>query len=232
MRVRIASGGLTAVAILALTPAFAAGQTIPSPFQFVETRQEAGILFGRTSAARGRFGFGPGDGLRVGARWGVELSGPLGFEAVAGVISGTRDVINPARLEGDRKIGEADMLLGTLDARLRFTLTGGNRTWHGLSPYILFGGGLAYGLSGDQAIDQELNADSRFDFGSSFLGTFGGGARYFLTERLALRGDAIFSLWKIDTPPGFGAPELGIVGVEESEWTSALHLTLSAVIRF
>lgn len=236
MRVPVAAGSLTAAAIFALAPASVAGQNIPSPFRYVETRQEAGLVFGYTEAARGRFGFGPAGGLRFGGRWGVELSGPLGFEAVAGAISGTRDVINPARIDPsgqvDPKIGEADVLLGTVDARLRFTFTGGDRAWHGLSPYFLAGGGLVFDLSSDQAIDQELEADARFDFGTSFLGTFGAGTRYYLTERLALRGDAVFSLWKIDTPPGFSDPEFGIEAVEESEWTSAAHFTISAVVRF
>lgn len=232
MRVRIAAGCLTAAALFALDPAPGAGQNISSPFSYIETRQEAGPFVGYTSASRGRFGFGPAGGLLVGGRWGIELSGPLGFEAVGGVISGTRDVINPARLEGDQKIGEADVLLGSIDARLRFTLTGGERAWHGLQPYIVAGGGLVFDMSGTQAIDQELEQESRFDFGTSFLGTFGGGSRFYVTDRLALRGDAVFSLWRIDTPPDFSDPEFGLEGVEESEWTSALHFTISAVLRF
>lgn len=231
MRVRIASSGLTAAVIFILAPLSVAGQTIPSPFRYVESKQEAGLIFGHTKAAKGRFGFGPAGGMRLGARWGIDLSGPLGFETVVGVVRGKRDVVDPNRLEGDRTIGEDDVLLGTADARLRFTLTG-ERTWHNLQPYIVAGGGIVFDMSSPQALDEELDADNRFDFGSSFLGTFGGGTHYFLTERLALRGDAVFSLWKIDTPPGFSDPDLGIAGVEKSEWVSALHFSVSAVIRF
>ncbi len=231
MRVRIASGGLWAVTIFAFTPAAVAGQTIPSPFRYIETRQEVGVFAGQTSAAKGRFGFGPGGGLRAGVRWGIDLSGPLGFEAVAGVIRGKRDIVDPNRAEGDRKIGEEDSMLGTIDARLRFTFTG-ERTWHGLAPYIVAGGGMAFNLSNPGPLDEQLDQDNRFSFGSSFLGTVGGGSRLYLTDRLALRGDAVFSLWKLDTPPGFSDPDLEIPSVEKSEWVSALHLTLAAVIRF
>jgi hypothetical protein len=231
MRARIARGCLTAAATLLLVPLAGAAQTVPSPFRYVETKQELGLLFGVTNAATGRFGFGPAGGLRLGARWGIRLSGPLGFEGVAGVISGKRDVVNPARLEGDRKIGEADALLGTIDARLRFTFTG-DRSWHALAPFIVAGGGLIFDAAGAQALDEELETQDRFDFGSSFQGTFGGGTHLYLTDRLALRGDAIFSLWKIKTPPGFSNPDRGIESVQESEWVSALHLTVSAVIRF
>ena len=231
MRVRIARGCLTAAATLLLVPVAGAAQTVPSPFRYVERKQEVGLLFGVTNAATGRFGFGPGGGMRLGARWGIRLSGPLGFEGVAGVISGTRDVVNPARLEGDRKIGEADARLGTIDARLRFTFTG-ERTWHSIAPFIVAGGGIVFDVAGAQPIDEQLESQDRFDFGSSFLGTFGGGTQVYLTDRLGIRGDAIFSLWKIKTPPGFSDPDRGIASVQASEWVNALHLTLSAVIRF
>jgi len=231
MRFRIAPGCLTAAAILMLAPRAGSGQTIPSPFRYIETRQEAGVLAGVTHAGTGRFGFGPSGGTRLGARWGIRLSGPLGFEGVAGVVSGKRDVINPARLEGDRKVGEADVLLGSVDARLRFTFTG-DRSWHSLAPFLLAGGGIVFDMSKAQAVDEQLEARDRFAFGTSFLGTFGGGSHVYLTDRLALRGDAVFSLWKIKTPPGFSDPERGISGVAQSEWVNALHFTVSAVVRF
>jgi len=231
MHVRTIAGGLVATLLVAAAPMATSAQTVPSPFRFIETRQEAGIFAGAVSAARGRFGFGPGGGLTAGARWGIDLTGPLGFEATAGVISGTRDVVNPAKVVGDQRIGEADVRMGVVDARLRFTLTG-DRTWHRLTPFVVAGGGLVFDASPTAALDAELEEDDRFQMTNSFFGTAGGGARLFLTERLALRGDAVFSLWKLKTPPGFSDPERGLTGVEEAEWVSALHWTLSAVIRF
>jgi hypothetical protein len=231
MSVRKIAHALAATAFVAVVPLRSAAQSVPSAYRFVDTRQEAGVFAGSASAAKGRFGFGPSGGPVVGARWGIDLTGPLGFETVASVITGTRDIINPAVVVGDRKIGEGDAMIGTLDARLRLTLTG-DRTWHRLSPFFVAGGGIAMDLGSSAALDEELESDDRFEFGRSFFGTFGAGARYFVTDRLALRGDAVFSLWKIDTPPGFSDPDRGFTAVEESEWASALHLTLAAVIRF
>jgi hypothetical protein len=231
MRARKVVFGLVLTASLTTTPGVVAGQTIPSPFRFVERRQEAGIFAGTSSVDAGRFGFGPEGGKNVGARWGVNLSGPLGFEVAGGLISGSRDIINPARAAGDRKVGEADVLLGTLDGRLRFTLTG-DRTWHGLAPFILAGGGIAFDLAGSDPADDELEEQDRFDFGTSFFGTMGGGLRASVTDRIGLRGDALFSLWKLETPPGFSDPERGFEAVEQGQWVHGLHLSLSAVIRF
>ena len=68
--------------------------------------------------------------------------------------------------------------------------------------------------------------------GSGFLGTFGAGSRFYLTERTAIRADAVFGLNKLDTPPGFGDPDRGFDAVEESVWVSGLRLTLSFVYRY
>ena len=80
--------------VLALADAPAASaQTIPSPFTFIERKQEAGLATGYTSAETGRFGLGPSGGLLLGGRYAVELSGPLSLEGHVGVISGTRDIV-------------------------------------------------------------------------------------------------------------------------------------------
>ncbi len=209
----------------------AAAQSIPSPYRFVDTRQEAALFAGTSSMSTGRFGFGPGGGVNMGARWGIDLSGFLGFEAAAGVISGTRDIINPAKVVGDLKIGEGDQRIATADARLRLTLTG-DRTWHRLQPIFFTGGGIAIGIGGDASLDEALASKDRFEFGTSFLGTVGTGVRYMVTDRLALRGDAIFSLWKIGTPPGFTESARGFTNVERNEWASGRHLSLSLGYRY
>lgn len=222
----------SAIACLATSPpAPSLAQSIPSPYRFVDTRQEVGLFVGSSSVKTGRFGFGPAGGKTAGARWGIDLSGPLGFEGVMSVVSGTRNIINPAKVVGDQKIGEGDVMVGTVDARLRFTLTG-DRTWHRLAPFAVMGGGIAIGLSDSAPLDEDLASDDRFEFGTSFFGTAGGGARYLVTERVALRGDAVFSLWKIKTPPGFTDPNRGYTSVEKGEWVRGLHLTLAAVIRY
>lgn len=231
MPVRKIVSGLVAACMAAIVAAPVRAQTIPSPYRFEDTRQEAGVFAGTSSVAKGRFGFGPGGGVNVGARWGIDLSGPLGFEVAAGVISGTRDIINPAKVIGDMKIGEADQRVATADARLRFTLTG-DRTWHRIAPFFVTGGGIAFGLGGDSPLDQQLASDDRFDFGTSFFGTLGTGVRFVVTDRLALRGDAVFSLWKIGTPPGFSDADRGFSNVERSEWASGRHLALSVVYRY
>jgi len=222
---------MAVVAAVGLQPTPAAGQSIPSAYTYLDKKQEAGPFVGYMSAATGRFGYGPSGGTVFGGRWGVDLSGPLSFEGVAGIVSGTRDVINPGRVAGDWYEGEADALLTMIDARLKFSFVGA-RAWHGFSPFIVAGGGMAIDASGESELDTRLEAADRFDFGSSFFGTLGFGTRWFVSDSFALRADGVFSLWKLDTPPGFSSAERGLDKVEESEWARGLTITVSALLRW
>ena len=231
MRVSLHTLSGAALLALALPPSWADAQTIPSPYSFVEASKEAGPVIGYMDAATGRFGFGPAGGPMLGGRFGIELTGPLSFEAVGGLVGGTRDIINPARDEGDRMVGEADVQIMTVDARLKFSLTG-NRTWHNVAPFVVFGGGMAFDLAGTDPLEEELEPADRFAFGNSFFGTLGAGSRWFITDRFGLRADGVFSLWKLKTPPGFSDPARPFVGVEESEWARGLSLTISGLWRW
>ena len=219
------------VAAAFATPSEIRAQSIPSPYTYLEERRELGVFIGRMDAATGRFGFGPNGGDVVGARYGIELSGPLSFEGVVQFIDGERNVIDPGRAPDDRVIGQAQSTITTIEARLKFTATG-RRSWHKLAPFLDFGGGIAIDASPDSDLDQILLPVDRFDFGTSFFGTMSGGVRWYATRRFTLRGDWVFSLWKIDTPPGYADPDRGFVGVSDGEWVWGNTATLALMFRW
>ncbi len=231
MRAACSTLVLAVIAVGVASPRSAIAQTIPSPYRFIEEKQEVGLFAGYMSAGTGRFGYGPSGGTLFGARYGVELSGPLALEAAVGVLRGTRDVINPARPEGDRVIGEADVRLTMIDGRLRLGATG-NRTWHGINPFLLIGGGVAFDSGVRSAAETLLDPDEGYKFGTKFFATMGPGVRWFATRRFALRTDAVFSLWQLKTPAGFGDPTLGLSDVAESEWVSGLSATATFLFRW
>lgn len=214
-----------------ILPVSLAGQTVPSVYQFIETRQEAGAFIGTLTMGSGRFGFGPKGGLLIGGRYAIEISGPFSAEGVVGYSPGTRDLIDPSRVKGDRVVGEVDAVLTTVDVRLKFSLTG-DRTWHGLSPFIFTGGGIAFDLAEEDEAEQDLLQDDRFKFGTSFMGVLGSGIRFFLSERFMIRSDMGLTLWKIETPRGYVSPERDFQNVGESEWTSGISVTVGAAWRF
>ena len=223
--------GLVLAAALLLEPAAAAAQSVPSPFRRIETGQEAGLFAGVVNAGTGRFGYGPGSGFVTGARYGVELSGPISLEGVVSALSMTRDVIDPELAEGARVAGEADALLVKTDLRFKFSLTG-RRTWHGFSPHLLVGGGFVLDVASDQEADQRILEQDRFDFGNKFTATAGTGLRFLPAERLMFRTDLVVDLWQLETPSGFAEVNRGFENVEDSEWANAFQITFGAAIRF
>lgn len=230
MRHPFASASLTVVA-LALASHPVASQTIPSAFEYLEDRQEIGAYFGTMSAGTGRFGFGPDGGAAYGAQYAVELSGPLGFEARSGFVDGHRQVVDPSRLPGEQIIGEVDSQILTVDVGFRFTFTG-RRSWHGFAPFLSAHAGIAMDMLDTSSLDETLLPADVFDFGNSFLGSMGLGTRWFVTDRIATRFDARFSLWKLDTPPGFSDPDRGFEDVSDGEWVSGNTLTLTLLYRW
>ncbi len=212
-------------------PGAAAAQTIPSPFEYLERGQEAGIFSGSMTVGSGRFGYAPSGGSVFGARYGVELSGPLGLEGVVSFIDSERDVVDPSQIEANRLIGQTDELLTTLEGRIRFSFAG-RRMWHRLSPFLTIGGGAVFSAGGDHALDQTLLPEDVFSFGTSFYGTLGLGSRWFVTDKIALRGDGVFSLWKVDTPPGYSDPSRAFEEVEDGEWLRGTAFSLSLLWRW
>lgn len=221
--IRTAFGAVLALALLA-PPALRA-QEIPSPYRFIEDGMEASVFTGWFDAATGRFELGPQPAALFGARWGIEVSGPLAFEVAASYLPTTRNIVNPALGEGDRIIDEADAALAFVDAALRFAFTG-RRTWNRINPYALIGGGVIFDVAGGQQEDQKLEEDDTFSFGTGFNGIFGGGARIFVTDRIAVRTDATLNLYKVDIPNGFRDPERGFENVPEDEWVSTPRFTV------
>ena len=214
-------------------PGTAAAQDIPSPYRYIENAHEAGVFAGILSPGTGQLDLGPKEGLTGGARYSIELTGPLSLEGVGRVLISERDVRDPRRVEGDQVLDVADVFLTSADVRLKFSLPG-RRTWHGIAPYVWAGGGIAFDLAADPAADQELLREDRFDFGTSFLGLGGIGVRWIPRDHLTFRVDAEFDLWQLDTPPGYLDAERGLFEnpVPQDEWVSALGLTVGAAIRW
>ena len=94
------------------------------------------------------------------------------------------------------------------------------------------GGGIAFDVAGSSPDEATLDAGDVFEFGTSFLGTLGVGNRWFISDRLALRTDAIFSQWEIPTPLGFADPARGFSGVPENEWLSGLQISAAFHLRW
>lgn len=208
-----------------------AGQSIPSPYRFWETRQEAGPFAGWIAPGAGRFGYGPAAGPMVGVRYGLDFPGPISVEGVVNWIPTTRGVVDPRRQEGQRVIGSADANLLGADLRLKLSITG-QRTWHGLNPFALAGLGLMWDLAPASPDEADLEATDKFQFGTAFVGQLGGGLRVFFTDHWIARTDALLHVWKLDAPAGFRDSARGFANIGPSEWVNASSISLGVGYRF
>jgi len=188
---------------------------------------------GSAFESRGQLDLGPGGGPLVGARYGIKLGSAFGFEATGFLISTDRRVFDPdVEAEEDPiLLGTTSSTVGGVDARLRFSPTG-PRTWRGLAPYAVAGGGLALDMNRSSSLEEELSAAATFSFGPSFLGTLGAGTRWLPGERLGFRVEAVLHLWKLGTPEAFRALEEQLGTIPDDEWVGVGAILVGASFRF
>jgi hypothetical protein len=215
-----------------LAPRAALGQTVPSPYAFIETRHEVSVFAGMATDDRGTLQLGPGGGAMLGARYGFELTGPFAVEGGITLLASDREVYDPSVPTPDPELlGVADVRIALFDARARLNLTG-PRTWHGLAPFLFGGVGAAVELSGESDLDAELDPNMVFEFGSTFVGSFGGGVRWLVGERVGVRLDGGLEFWRISHPLDFRLREESEEAVPASEWSQWIGLTVGATYRF
>ena len=208
----------------------AAGQTIPSAYTYIEHSKEWAVFAGWSDINPGQLGLGPQNATTVGGRWAAAFTGSLSFEIAGTVFMATRVVQDVSRPPDDRVLGVSDIDVGLLDLRLRLNLTGG-RTWHGLQPFVAFGGGIVGALSVDRTLegDRDMPREEQFGFGARFAAMLGGGANFFVSNKISLRLEGVMNFWKIKTPVGWLTVDNNPVGIVVSdEWVSAKSITLGA----
>jgi len=221
-------GVLTSMTIVGQT----AAQSIDSPYRFVDQKQAVSLFTGYIVTGQGTLELGPRSGMVFGGRYDITLSGPFALEADVSWFSKTRAVLDTVPGDTTRSvIGDADFTTLLLTGSLRFNLTG-PRTYHGVQPYLAFGIGAALDMSKESALSDSLPANARFDFGTSFIGSLGGGAEIMLGQRLGLRLDARNILWKIKTPEAFLVKGEQALLLPADEWSQNFALTAGLVFRF
>ena len=220
---------LALCAFLAVAPATAFAQNIPSSYEYIETRHSVGLFGGYLETDDGRLDVGPKPGPLAGARYDLNLAGPLYGGVDVGVVPTTRTVFaRTANIPNPplTSLGDANAVLVLVEPFLRLQVTG-PRTWNRLAPYLLAFGGFAANVTPESSRESVITADQQFRFGPAFAAGGGLGTDFFVTERLSIRLDFRDKLWRI-------SPPLGLTGTaeKESEWTHNFALTLGSAIHF
>ena len=211
-------------------PGAVEGQTISSPYRFIQGRHDVGMIVGFLGENRGDLGIGPGGGPMFGARYAIELSGPFAAELSGYFVPTDRTVFAVQDDVGIVPFGEANLVVAAIDARIRFTVTG-DRTWHGLAPFVTAGGGIAGSFGNLSPFDRILVTAERVDFGPSLLFVGGLGTRWIPGDRISLRAEVTYHLWKQGTPTGWVTVEEELEGQLGDEWLPVPGLVLGVSYR-
>ncbi|MBW3570193.1 MAG: hypothetical protein KY467_03730, partial [Gemmatimonadetes bacterium] len=216
----------------------AAAQTIPSPYDYLEQTQGAGVFAGYLFADPDlsltdstSLPIAPASGPVFGLRYQVRAAGPLYIEGSVGVSPTDRRLFAPrtdADSAGGRDLGAtvpATLVMG--DVALRFFVTG-PRTWNGLAPFVVGTGGLAGDVRGSFDEEEEIAPEARFRFGPAFAVGAGLGTDWYPVPRASLRFEVMGRLRRMRTPGGF----LPTARDARSEWNPAVGITLGGALHF
>lgn len=233
---------VTFLVVLALGLTWPCGswaQQVPSPYRFIEPKQDLGFTFSYIWANAGVAEIGPKPGPAIGVRYTRRLSRPLSISPQVVFFRTERDVRDPSLEEGQEDDGNGSLLIGTegldiilVTARGNLNLTG-PRTWHNLAPYLFGGIGMALEMSGatscpSTAPDCQISARERFDFGTSFLLQFGLGTVWIPRQRLSLRLEGLDNVWRVKSPPGYYDPGVTRFPIPPaSDWTANWEVSLT-----
>lgn len=207
---------------------------IDTPYRWIERSVRVGVVGGYVQANRGVSELGPGPSVVGGARFRARVSSPVSLEGGFLYGSSERFVVDPRLEGGPAPVDSAGVDWVLAEAAVHFAVTGA-RTWHGIQPYVVVGGGLLFGVSEEASpvfAEPELSG-LRFEVGTSPVVQAGAGFEVKPAEAWGIGVEFRDHLWRLETPEGFFEPEvldrieeLGITAPQDTDWTHNLEFSV------
>ena len=195
-----------------------------SPFRDIRKGHTLTALGGYFGGSGGEFNIGPHRGTVFGGRYDIRTGSTV--QIGLGIAHGSLDrfIVNPFVALVSRRSGPVKQSVTFADISLQLNVTGG-KSWNRLAPFLAAGVGLAF--AGGTPADT-----SRYEFGRKFYVAPSAGFRFFISDRLHLRGEARAVFWKLSYPTTFQSepveepgtpddPNAVIVGDNLSEWNAS-----------
>jgi hypothetical protein len=218
-----------ALALLVASPVFAQVGHDPeeSPYKDLEYRQELTPYGGYARVPSDDARVLPQSGSLAGLRYELYLGGPVSLTSDLSALFSNRNVIDPTRPASQRLVANESSPMYALDLGIALGLTG-RKTWHGLSPQVRAGVGVATSPAADDP--------SGYKFGTPFAITFGGGLKFVPGGRLQFRADIGERLFKQKYPDSFYVHASDntalLTNSTRSFWTHQTLLTLGVSVLF
>jgi hypothetical protein len=169
-----------------------------SPYRDIPKGHTLTPIVGAFGGTGGRFEIAPHDGMLFGARYDIRTSYALQMGVLAARGKLERMIVDPFVPVAERVSGPVDQNVTFVEADLQLNLTGG-KTWNRLAPFVAAGVGLTFA--------EDTPADtSGFELGHKIYFAPHAGFRFFVTDRIHLRGDARVVFWKLNYPTRFTQP--------------------------
>lgn len=227
---------LAALLSLAIAPPAGAQEaSIDSPFRWIPHGLRVGVTGGYLNTSRGSLPFGPGPTGFVGARFRARVSSPLSIELGVGLGNSSRFVLDPRLETGPAPVDTVSSTWLSTLAAIQVALTGA-RTWQGIQPYLLLGGGFVSGLDEERSevfADTAL-ADFRYKIGTAPVFQGGLGTELRPSSRVGLGFEVRNHLFRLKAPDGFFRAEVlqaiedaGAPAPEDTQWPSHLELSVT-----
>lgn len=196
---------------LGTLPAAAAAQEerIESPYRWRERGFRIGFFGGYHAADRGPLEFGQGPTTVGGVKLRLRASSPLTFELGGTYGPAERFVIDAAAEGGPAVIDTVDAGWLRADAGVQLGLTGA-RTWNGIHPYALFGGGFVFGVNegASELLAQPELEPFRYDISIAPQLYLGAGFEIFPSEKIGIGFEIRDHLIRLSAPDGFLLQEI------------------------
>jgi hypothetical protein len=202
-----------------------------SPFRDIRKGHTFTVTGGYFGGSGGQFNIGPHRGEIFGGRYDIRTASTLQIGLAVARGSLDRFIVDPFVRLANRRSGPVRQSVTFAEIALQFNLSGG-KSWHRIAPFIGAGMGLAFGTS--------TPADtSQYKFGRKLYVAPSVGFRFFITDRLHLKGEARAAFWKLKYPATFqaepteepGTPAV-IVGNNLTEWTASPWLQVGLSYSF
>lgn len=231
--------------LIALTPSAAPGQAeagadtldIDTPYRWIQRSFRVGVFGGHVSADRGISELGPGSTVTFGARTRARISSPISLEGGVAYGSSDRFVIDPRLPNGPAPVDTVASRWLLAEAAMQFAVTGA-RTWHGIQPYVLIGGGFLVGV--DEPRSPRLEEPEpgepavRADIGVAPVVQAGLGFEWMVSDRMGIGFEVRDHLWRISTPDAFFEQEVldriderDLPAPQDTDWAHNLGLSVS-----
>ncbi len=227
---------LLSVIFLASAPSlYGQEPSIDTPYRWIEQGMRFAVSPGYIFTSRGSLNLGPGSTPTAAGRFRIRVSNPLSFEINATYGNSNRFIVDPLANGGPAVVDTVNSSWILAEAAVQFTFTGG-RTWHGIQPYLIFGGGGIFGLGEEVSpFEDLLNLQLYvYEIGSAPDFLAAGGLEWILSRKVGLSFEVRDHIWRLKAPEGFFTPEIlqiiletGAPAPSESEWTNNVEFSLS-----